>query len=86
MDLAVIKKYTNLFLWDRKYPDLNTFFQQIKNDDLQAIGRFVQVLGLFSSESLFGPKIISLFPDYKKYIHPARAKGLELLWKRLTQN
>jgi transcriptional regulator with XRE-family HTH domain len=67
-------------LWDRLYPDLDDFAVALNAGDPRAIGRFVQVYGLFAAESTLGHQVWRDFPNYKRYIHPALRPDLETLW------
>jgi transcriptional regulator with XRE-family HTH domain len=67
-------------LWDRLYPDLDDFAVALNARDPRAVGRFVEVYGLFAAEATFGSSVWEAFPDYKRYIHPARRRELETLW------
>lgn len=67
-------------LWDRLYPDLDDFAIALNASDPRALGRFVEVYGLFAAEKTVGKSVWSDFPNYRKHIHPARRRELETLW------
>lgn len=67
-------------LWDRLYPDLDDFAVALTTFDPRAIGRFVEVYGLYAAEKTLGASVWQDFPTYKRYIHPARRRELETLW------
>jgi transcriptional regulator with XRE-family HTH domain len=67
-------------LWDRLFPDLDDFAVALNSGDPRALGRFVEVYGLFAAEKTLGPTAWSMFPDYRRFIHPARRRELETLW------
>jgi transcriptional regulator with XRE-family HTH domain len=67
-------------LWDRLYPDLDDFAIALSASDPRALGRFVEVYGLFAAEKTLGRSVWKGFPNYKKHIHPARRRELETLW------
>lgn len=67
-------------LWDRLFPDLDDFALALNAKDPRALGRFVEVYGLFAAEATLGPYVWDVFPDYKRFIHPARRRELETLW------
>ncbi len=67
-------------LWDRLDPDLDDFAVALNDSDPRAIGRFVEVYGLFAAEKSLGKPVWKNFPSYKKHIHPARRRELETLW------
>ncbi len=69
-------------LWDRAYPDLDDFAVALNAGDPRALGRFVEVYGLFAAEATLGAFVWGDFPNYKQHIHPARRLGLETLWAR----
>ena len=66
-------------LWDRSYPDLDDFVVALNSGDPRAVARFVEVYGLFAAATTVGQSIWKRFPDYKRYIHPARRADLEKL-------
>ena len=67
-------------LWDRLYPDLDDFALALDAAEPRALARLVQVYGLFAAEATVGPVAWNAFPDYKRFIHPARCADLEKLW------
>jgi hypothetical protein len=67
-------------LWDRLYPDLDDLALALNARDPRALGRFVEVHGLFAAEATLGSFVWSEFPNYKRHIHPARRVELETLW------
>jgi transcriptional regulator with XRE-family HTH domain len=67
-------------LWDRLFPDLDDFAVALNAGDSRALGRFVEVYGLYAAEVTVGSIVWSDFPSYKRYIHPTRRHELEMLW------
>ncbi|HXV63458.1 MAG TPA: helix-turn-helix transcriptional regulator [Vicinamibacteria bacterium] len=67
-------------LWDRVYPDLDDFAVALNARDPRAIGRFVEVYGLYAAEATLGAFVWDRFPDYERHIHPARRRELRTLW------
>ena len=67
-------------LWDRLFPDLDDLAVALNAGDPRALGRFVEVYGLFAAETTLGSRIWSEFPKYKRHIHPVRRRELETLW------
>jgi transcriptional regulator with XRE-family HTH domain len=67
-------------LWDHVYPDLDDFAVALNAKDPRALGRFVEVYGLFAAEATLGAFVWEDFPNYKRHIHPARRRELETLW------
>ena len=67
-------------LWDRAYPDLDDFAVALNARDPRALGRFVEVYGLFAAEASLGSFVWGEFPNYKRHIHPTRRLELETLW------
>ena len=67
-------------LWDRVYPDLDDFALALNAGDPRAVGRFVEVYGLFAAEATLGSSVWGEFPEYKRHVHPARRLELETLW------
>ena len=67
-------------LWDRVYPDLDDLAVALNARDPRALGRFVEVYGLFGAEATLGSFVWKDFPSYKRHIHPGRRSDLETLW------
>ena len=67
-------------LWDRLFPDSDDLAVALNARDPRAIGRFVEVYGLFAAEATLGAFVWNEFPSYKRYIHPVRRQQLETLW------
>jgi transcriptional regulator with XRE-family HTH domain len=67
-------------LWDRLYPDVDDLAVALIAGDPTALGRLVEVYGLYAAESILGSRVWREFPDYKRYVHPARRRELETLW------
>ena len=47
----------------------------------EAYRRLVEAFGLFKSAKLVGASVWSRFPEYRRYVHPARRRGLEHVWQ-----
>jgi transcriptional regulator with XRE-family HTH domain len=67
-------------LWDRLFPDLDDLALALSAGDPRALGRFVEVYGIFAAEATLGSCVWTEFPTYKRHIHPARRLELETLW------
>jgi hypothetical protein len=67
-------------LWDRLFPDLDDLALALTAGDPRALGRFVEVHGLYAAEATLGSHVWTGFPNYKRHIHPARRLELETLW------
>jgi hypothetical protein len=67
-------------LWDGLFPDLDDLALALHAGDPRALGRFVEVYGLFAAEATLGSFVWSEFPCYKHHVHPVRRRELELLW------
>ena len=68
-------------LWDHAYPDLDAFLIALLDGERRALGRLVEAFGLFESAMLLGKSVWARFPEYERYIHPARRRGLEHVWQ-----
>jgi transcriptional regulator with XRE-family HTH domain len=68
------------FLWDRLYPNMETFVEALARRRLPAIARLVQVVGFHDAMPVVGRRAVALFPHYKRWIKPARRRQLEMLW------
>lgn len=73
-------QYQTHFLWDALYPDMESFVGALIQRRLPAMARLVQVAGFHAAKKIAGKKMITLFPQYKKFIKPARRRQLEILW------
>ena len=71
-----------LLLWDRLYPDLDSFLSALIDEEPRALGRLVETYGLFGAAKLLGESVWDRYPEYRRYVHPARRQGLERLWQR----
>ncbi len=67
-------------LWDRLYPDLESFAVAACRRELQALARLVEVYGLYAAAKAAGRSVWSLFPDYQRFLPPGRRQNLERLW------
>ena len=67
-------------LWDRAFPDLDDFAVALNSGNPRALGRFVEVYGLYAAEATLGASVWTDFPEYKRHIHPVRRLELETLW------
>lgn len=67
-------------LWDRVFPDLDDLAVALNDRDPRALGRFVEVYGLFAAEATLGSSVWIEFPNYKRHIQPVRRTELETLW------
>lgn len=68
------------FLWDRLYPDMDSFILALCRGHLPALARLAQVLGINGARGVIGRPALTLFSRYKKHIKPVRRKILEELW------
>jgi transcriptional regulator with XRE-family HTH domain len=68
------------FLWDRLYPTMEEFALALVRQQLPAMARLVQVLGFLPAAKVAGPRAITLFPSYRKFLKPSRHAELETLW------
>lgn len=78
---SAMNRETTKLLWDKLYPDIVSLVVAALEGKRDAVARFVQIYGLYSSAKLFGPSIWREFPRYKKYIKPIRRGELEKLWQ-----
>ena len=70
-------------LWDRAYPDLDAFLSALLDEQPRALGRLVEAYGMHESAKLVGQAVWTHYPEYRRYVHPARRRGLDNLvrWK-----
>lgn len=74
-------KWETELLWDKLYPNLESFLAALKRGQRPALARLVQVCGLYQAEKIAGRQVFHRFERYKNYIHPAHRRQAELLWK-----
>lgn len=77
---ARLDRFQTRFLWDRLYPDMESFVDALNRDQLPAIARLVQVAGFHEASLVIGERAATLFDRYKRHIKPARRRQLEILW------
>lgn len=70
-------------LWDRLYPDVPALIAAAADGEPRALARVVQIHGVLVSTRLFGRKVLDDFHRYKRYIHPARRRECERVWKTI---
>ena len=75
-----LDRFSHRFLWDRLYPDMESFIKALSEHELPALARLVQILGFKEAEHVIGKSIVPLFQEYKRFIKPIRRKELETLW------
>jgi transcriptional regulator with XRE-family HTH domain len=69
------------FLWDRLYPDLHAFFIALARRKYQAVARLAECRGLYESARVSGNIVWKEYPKYCRYIHPAKRKECDYIWK-----
>ena len=71
-------------LWDQLYGDLVDFAIAVTRWEPKAIGRLVEVYGIYAAAKILGQSAWRKFPCYARYIHPTRRQQLETLvqWRR----
>jgi len=71
-------------LWDALYPDLVDFAIAAGRFEPKAVGRLVEVFGLYATARMLGASVWKRFDEFKRFIHPARRRQLETLirWRR----
>ncbi|MEW6751647.1 MAG: helix-turn-helix transcriptional regulator [Candidatus Latescibacterota bacterium] len=65
--------------WDRLYPDLVDLAITAGRGEHRAIARLVEAYGLFATARMLGTRVWDEFPEYRRYIHPARRRPLTTL-------
>ncbi|MGK5084445.1 hypothetical protein WDW37_14215 [Bdellovibrionota bacterium FG-1] len=79
-DPEATRKLEAELLWDRLYVGLIDFSIAVVRGELPALGRLVQVFGIYKASKIAGPKIWERFSEYKRYIRPIRREELEKIW------
>ncbi len=71
-------------LWDALYPDLIGFAIAVGRFEPKAVGRLVEVFGMYAAARILGASVWKRFDDFKRFLHPARRRQLETLvrWRR----
>jgi transcriptional regulator with XRE-family HTH domain len=75
------EKWEADLLWDKLYPNLESFLAGCVRGQPPALARLVQVCGLYQSHKIAGKQVWRKFPDFKRFIHPAYRQALEVVWK-----
>ncbi len=68
-------------LWDRLYPDIEDLAQAALDGEPKAMGRLIEVYGLYRTAAMLGPMVWAEFERAKRFIHPARRAELEGIWR-----
>lgn len=79
-DLSYMESCQTSLLWDHLYPSVEDFVISLVRHEPRAMGRLVEIFGLFQAEKLIGNSVWKNFHKYKKHIHPIRRKECEHLW------
>ena len=79
-ELEPVGAWQAQFLWDRLYPDLESYTLALSTGDLRAIGHLVQVWGLYRSAKVLGNVVWREFEKYAKYIPPPQRRKCECIW------
>ena len=77
--------YHSLLLWDHLFDSIESFAIALTKKDAKAVGRYVQVFGIFAAEKIFGKWVFKKFRQYSPYIHPVRRRELEKLCQTLQE-
>lgn len=70
---------TNI-LWDRLYPDLESFISGLFRGQQAALARLVQIYGLYTSEKIVGKIVWKKFHEYKLKMALAQRRQCEIIW------
>jgi len=73
-------RWRSTFLWDRLYPDLDSFLLALVRNEERALGRLVDRVGLYRAAKIAGAAVWRKFPVYRRHLAPVRRKGLERVW------
>ena len=68
-------------LWDQLYGSLVDFALAAARWEPRAVGRLVEVCGIYAAAKILGQSVWRKFPAYARYIHPTRRHQLETLVK-----
>jgi hypothetical protein len=77
------KKLETQLLWDKSFPNLESFVRGLVMGNSDALARLTQVFGLFAAEKIAGKQVWGKFPSYKNKIHPGRRRSLEAIWTEI---
>jgi transcriptional regulator with XRE-family HTH domain len=78
-EMEASRDYDTLFLWDRLYESLDAFYVALANREWRAVGRLVQVVGLYRSAKILGKTVWNDFSKYSRFIHPGKRRICEAL-------
>ncbi len=70
-------RFETMFNWDHQFKDVTSFFLALVQGNQRAIGRLVQVYGMYRSAAVLGNRIWREFPGYSRFIHPSKRKICE---------
>ena len=71
-------------LWDGLYQNLVDFAVAVIRREPRAVGRLLEVHGIYAAARILGQSVWTRFPHYARTIHPTRRRQLETLvqWRR----
>ncbi len=70
-------------LWDRLYEGLTEFAVALIGWEPRAVGRLVEVYGVYAAAKILGPSVWKRFGEYSRFTAPKRRGDLQTLvqWK-----
>ncbi len=68
-------------LWDRLYPDLESFAVAVVQEEPRALARLAEAYGLYGAEKAAGKCAIKKFKEYERYLPPGRREALRTVWE-----
>lgn len=75
------ERWHSTLLWDRLYPDLDSFLLALVRSEDRALARLADRVGLYKAAKIAGTAVWRRFPAYKRYLPSVRRKGLERIWQ-----
>jgi transcriptional regulator with XRE-family HTH domain len=74
------KRLQNELLWDRLYPDLESFISGLIRGQSVALARLTQIYGLHQAAKIAGRQVWKKFPKFKNQMAHAPRKAAEVIW------
>jgi transcriptional regulator with XRE-family HTH domain len=83
--LVELKRTQSSYVWDHRFPDIETFVIAAMSNNLEAMARAVEVHGLYGTAEILGDIVWDSFDKFKRYLPPKKRQAMEAVW-HLRQN
>ena len=78
--LVELTRTQSAYLWDQRFPDIETFVVAAMNSNLDAVARTVEVHGLYGAADILGDIVWHSFDKYRRYLPPKKRQAMEAVW------